>query len=143
MNRVLALFALVSISTAGCQRVPDVSGALDQYASVLNREITLTCECPDELRYSGFQECFDDFNSVSLDDQDCLEDAATGSEKEVAEYFDCALPALESYLECLQDRAETCEEGLYDDCLRDRTDLLRECPRLPSRVEADFWACLE
>ncbi|MCA9697563.1 MAG: hypothetical protein KC431_08565 [Myxococcales bacterium] len=140
MRPSLSALALTLAALAlACSKPPDISGELDDYAYQINDVAAETCECPQDVGYATYAECVDDL-SVTDAERDCRATVLEGHEEAGKEYLDCAVEALNGYVDCLA-MNPGCADGWWADCTSAYLDTVGGCPQLPSAVAEDFAQC--
>lgn len=129
----LALFA--------CQRSPDISVEIQDYASLLSDARDLACDCPEDLGYPTVSDCGEALKPVGTNERDCLAAVLDGHEEDAKAYLDCANAAYRDYVDCLAGNV-SCADGWYDQCTADHEDAMAVCPQLPAEVDSSVLACI-
>ncbi|MCA9686337.1 MAG: hypothetical protein KC457_29490 [Myxococcales bacterium] len=134
------LLGLPILGLLSCSKPPDISGELEEYANLLNAIAGETCECPDDAGFATVDECVDVL-LVDADERACQADAFEGHEDAGKDYLDCAIGALDDYLDCLS-MNPGCAVGWWDDCTTTYQDAEAACPRASAAVQDQFSGCL-
>lgn len=131
---------LVLIALPGCGG-PDLSAEVELHASLLNAEIEIVCECPEDVSYSRYSECVAALGEVDESDQQCMADALADEGSAAKEFIDCRNNAYTMYRDCLEANPG-CQEGWYLDCAETRTTNADACTQVSDAARVDFALCV-
>ncbi|MFV8755753.1 hypothetical protein ACNOYE_34815 [Nannocystaceae bacterium ST9] len=140
-RRALLSIAALLLTTACKDESERLTVLVDDYAQADSDVWLVLCLCPVEAGYMTSDDCEAGYDAISGSEQQCMVDVFAGKEGIGEDYFECVLPIMSDYEDCLRAYA-SCGEGWADTCLDQREAAVTACPLPSDEQTAELLACL-
>jgi hypothetical protein len=137
---LITSLALAAILPA-CAEDPTIEDRVSSYATELNDQIAIYCDCWDSDGFESFNDCTQAYGYLGPSQQDCYHDALSRDEEAAGSWLDCVLELERNYTACIDSRL-TCGDYESDNaCIDDYAVGYDACVQLPESISRGLDGC--
>jgi hypothetical protein len=142
LRRALLPVAALLLVTACKDDSERLAALVDDYAAADADVWLALCTCPVELGFMTTNDCEAGHDPIDGSERQCMVDVFEGQVGAGEDYFECVLPIMDDYADCLTVSA-SCGEGWADQCLEEREAAVTASCQLPAEeLSNGLLACL-
>ncbi len=133
--------AALLLATACKDDTQRLAALVDDYAAADADVWLALCSCPVDLGYMTTNDCEAGYDPIDGSERQCMVDVFEGQVGGGEDYFECVLPIMDEYADCLGVSA-SCGEGWADTCLQEREGAVAaSCPLPQENLTAELVDC--